>query len=218
MTLLICGTVSSPIWCTGQSPEPSWGSIGYAGTGSAAEPQADSGSDSIVRVPYRESGSDRRLRSKLRCGSPNGGRPGDGGDRRTTVQPRGDRSIKPSDVVGIKVCANGEPLFSSHPAVIDAAIAPVDRRGCAASKYRCLGSRRASVESGRISSQKRRLPPDVERRQLRSESRHHFADQWKTDLRRSLFMAQCRTLWAQTLRGDPVARRTKKTTKFGQSQ
>ncbi len=31
--------------------------------------------------------------------------------------------VKPSDVVGIKVCTNGAPLFSSHPAVINAIVA-----------------------------------------------------------------------------------------------
>ena len=31
--------------------------------------------------------------------------------------------VKPSDVVGIKVCANGAPLFSTHPAVVNAIVA-----------------------------------------------------------------------------------------------
>jgi uncharacterized protein (DUF362 family) len=31
--------------------------------------------------------------------------------------------VKPSDVVGIKVCTNGAPLFSSHPAVVNAIVA-----------------------------------------------------------------------------------------------
>jgi len=31
--------------------------------------------------------------------------------------------VKPSDVVGIKVCTNGAPLFSTHPAVVNAIVA-----------------------------------------------------------------------------------------------
>jgi len=27
--------------------------------------------------------------------------------------------VKPSDIVGIKVCANGAPLFSTHPEVVE---------------------------------------------------------------------------------------------------
>jgi hypothetical protein len=37
--------------------------------------------------------------------------------------------VKPSDVVGIKVCTNGAPLFSSHPAVINAIVAGLGDAG-----------------------------------------------------------------------------------------
>jgi uncharacterized protein (DUF362 family) len=37
--------------------------------------------------------------------------------------------VKPSDVVGIKVCANGAPLFSTHPAVINAIVAGLIEAG-----------------------------------------------------------------------------------------
>jgi uncharacterized protein (DUF362 family) len=37
--------------------------------------------------------------------------------------------VKPSDVVGIKVCSNGAPLFSSHPAVVDAIVAGLAEAG-----------------------------------------------------------------------------------------
>jgi uncharacterized protein (DUF362 family) len=38
----------------------------------------------------------------------------------STVSSAWGSLVKPSDVVGIKVCANGAPLFSSHPAVVNA--------------------------------------------------------------------------------------------------
>jgi hypothetical protein len=37
--------------------------------------------------------------------------------------------VKPSDVVGIKVCANGAPLFSTHPAVVNAIVAGLAEAG-----------------------------------------------------------------------------------------
>ena len=40
-----------------------------------------------------------------------------------TVSAAWESLVKPSDVVGIKVCANGAPLFSSHPAVVNAIVA-----------------------------------------------------------------------------------------------
>src|SRR6266446_2226618 len=38
----------------------------------------------------------------------------------TTVGAAWASLVKATDVVGIKVCANGAPLFSTHPAVVDA--------------------------------------------------------------------------------------------------
>ena len=37
--------------------------------------------------------------------------------------------VKPSDIVGIKVCANGAPLFSTHPAVVAAIVAGLTESG-----------------------------------------------------------------------------------------
>src|SRR6202022_1587534 len=37
--------------------------------------------------------------------------------------------VKPSDVGGIKVCTNGAPLFSSHPAVINSIVAGLGDAG-----------------------------------------------------------------------------------------
>lgn len=37
--------------------------------------------------------------------------------------------VKPTDTVGIKVCANGAPLFSTHPAVVSAIVAGLSEAG-----------------------------------------------------------------------------------------
>ena len=37
--------------------------------------------------------------------------------------------VKPTDAVGIKVCANGAPLFSTHPAVVSAIVAGLSEAG-----------------------------------------------------------------------------------------
>jgi uncharacterized protein (DUF362 family) len=39
-----------------------------------------------------------------------------------TVSAAWESLVKPSDIVGIKVCANGAPLFSTHPAVVNAIV------------------------------------------------------------------------------------------------
>ncbi len=43
--------------------------------------------------------------------------------REPTVASAWESLVKPSDIVGIKVCANGAPLFSTHPAVVNAIVA-----------------------------------------------------------------------------------------------
>ena len=126
MTLLICGFVSSPIWCPGQVPEPTQDSTAPA----AASPDAASQAPVDVEptpIParsyvYRTQNSEaiadyeadsavvRRMVDDLVMAATG----------QSTVSSAWGSLVKPSDVVGIKVCANGAPLFSSHPAVVNA--------------------------------------------------------------------------------------------------
>ena len=46
-----------------------------------------------------------------------------------TVSSAWESLVKPSDIVGIKVCANGAPLFSTHPAVVNAIVAGLMEAG-----------------------------------------------------------------------------------------
>ena len=127
MTLLICGFVSSPIWCPGQVPEPTQDS-----TAPAAASPPDAASQAPVDVEptpiparsyvYRTQNSEaiadyeadsavvRRMVDDLVMAATG----------QSTVSSAWGSLVKPSDVVGIKVCANGAPLFSSHPAVVNA--------------------------------------------------------------------------------------------------
>ena len=127
MTLLICGFVSSPIWCPGQVPQPAQDSNAPA----AASPPAASPApvDDVGPTPiparsyvYRTQNSEaiadyeadfavvRRMVDDLVMAATG----------QSTVSSAWGSLVKPSDVVGIKVCANGAPLFSSHPAVVNA--------------------------------------------------------------------------------------------------
>jgi uncharacterized protein (DUF362 family) len=126
VTLLICGFVSSPIWCPGQVPEPTQDSTAPA----AASPDAASQAPVDVEptpIParsyvYRTQNSEaiadyeadsavvRRMVDDLVMAATG----------QSTVSSAWGSLVKPSDVVGIKVCANGAPLFSSHPAVVNA--------------------------------------------------------------------------------------------------
>jgi hypothetical protein len=124
VTLLICGIVSSPIWCAGQLPQAP-----QASAASPAESQVPTGPQPtpvparsyVYRIGNSEAIADYEPNSTLVrrmvddlvmavTGEP-------------TVASAWGSLVKPSDVVGIKVCANGAPLFSSHPAVIEAIVA-----------------------------------------------------------------------------------------------
>ena len=126
MTLLICGFVSSPIWCPGQGPEPTQDSTAPAAASPDAAPQ---GPVDVEPTPiparsyvYRTQNSEaiadyeadsavvRRMVDDLVMAATG----------QSTVSSAWGSLVKPSDVVGIKVCANGAPLFSSHPAVVNA--------------------------------------------------------------------------------------------------
>ena len=126
MTLLICGFVSSPIWCPGQVPEPTQDSTAPAAASPDAAPQ---GPVDVEPTPiparsyvYRTQNSEaiadyeadsavvRRMVDDLVMAATG----------QSTVSSAWGSLVKPSDVVGIKVCANGAPLFSSHPAVVNA--------------------------------------------------------------------------------------------------
>ena len=95
--------------------------------------------------------------------------------------------VKPSDVVGIKVCTNGAPLFSSHPAVVNAIVAGLAEAGVPPQNIVVWDREESLLKSGRFSGKECRLPLDVERRELRPEGGDHLAGQWKTDLRRPSF-------------------------------
>ena len=126
MTLLICGFVSSPIWCPGQVPEPTQDSTAPAAASPDAAPQ---GPVDVEPTPiparsyvYRTQNSEaiadyeadsavvRRMVDDLVMAAKG----------QSTVSSAWGSLVKPSDVVGIKVSANGAPLFSSHPAVVNA--------------------------------------------------------------------------------------------------
>ena len=127
---MICGLVSSPIWSCGQEPQSS--------QAAAVPPAADQATDVPQPTPvparsyvYRIENSDsitdyetnsavvRRMVDDLvmvATGQP-------------SVAAAWGSLVKPSDVVGIKVCTNGAPLFSSHPAVINAIVAGLAEAG-----------------------------------------------------------------------------------------
>jgi len=127
VTLLICGVVSSPIWCPGQVPQPTQDSTAPAAASPPdAAPQAPADVEPtpvparsyVYRTQNSEAIADyeadpavvRRMVDELVMAAT--GQP--------TVSSAWGSLVKPSDVVGIKVCANGAPLFSSHPAVVNA--------------------------------------------------------------------------------------------------
>ncbi len=124
MTLLICGVVSSPIWCSGQPTQSSQAPAASPVEAQAAvapQPTPLPNRSYVYRIGNSEAIADyeansavvRRMVDDLVIAAT--GRP--------TVASAWGSLVKPSDVVGIKVCANGAPLFSSHPAVIEAIVA-----------------------------------------------------------------------------------------------
>jgi hypothetical protein len=119
--LLVCGVVSSPVWCSGQAPQPSQASAASpvpAEAGAVAQPTPIPARSYVYRIENADSIADYETNSAVvrhmvddlvmaATGKP-------------TIAAAWGSLVKPSDIVGIKVCANGAPLFSSHPAVIDA--------------------------------------------------------------------------------------------------
>jgi uncharacterized protein (DUF362 family) len=127
VTLLICGFVSSPIWCPGQVPEPTQDSTAPAAASAPdaappapvdVEPTPIPARSYVYRTQNSEAIADyeadsavvRRMVDDLVMAATG----------QSTVSSAWGSLVKPSDVVGIKVCANGAPLFSSHPAVVNA--------------------------------------------------------------------------------------------------
>jgi uncharacterized protein (DUF362 family) len=132
LTLLICGIVSNPIWSRGQSPQPS--PVSNALPGSAQETVAPEPAPAPVSprsIVYRienaqaivdyepNPGTVRRMVDELVMAVTGA----------QTVSSAWESLVKPSDIVGIKVCANGAPLFSTHPAVVNAIVAGLTEAG-----------------------------------------------------------------------------------------
>jgi uncharacterized protein (DUF362 family) len=121
--LLICGILSNPIWCKGESPLP--GSSPAPSQPESAEtnpveptPPPVPSRSVVYRVENAHAIDDyeanpemvRRMVDSLVLTAT--GQP--------TLASAWASLVKPSDVVGIKVCASGAPLFSTHPAVVEA--------------------------------------------------------------------------------------------------
>jgi uncharacterized protein (DUF362 family) len=124
VTLLICGLLSSPIWSAGQGAEPAEASAGQPGATQepdAPQPAPVPARSYVYRVQSPDAIADyetnsavvRRMVDDLVMAAT--------GEQ--TVASAWGSLVKPSDVVGIKVCTNGAPLFSSHPAVVNAIVA-----------------------------------------------------------------------------------------------
>ena len=130
MTLLICGVVSSPIWSAGQaaavlsSPRFRRRRLRIP---VAPQPTPVPARSYVYRIENSDAIADyetnsavvRRMVDDLVMAAT--GEP--------TVSSAWGSLVKPSDVVGIKVCTNGAPLFSSHPAVVNAIVAGLAEAG-----------------------------------------------------------------------------------------
>jgi hypothetical protein len=130
VTLLICGVVSSPIWCPGQAPLPTQDSTAAPVTSpvpAVPQPTPIPARSYVYRAENSEAIADyetdsavvRRMVDDLVMAAT--GQP--------TVASAWGSLVKPSDVVGIKVCANGAPLFGSHPAVVNAIVSGLTTAG-----------------------------------------------------------------------------------------
>jgi uncharacterized protein (DUF362 family) len=124
VTLLICGLLSSPIWSAGQGAQPAEDSAAQPGAtqeSDAPQPPPVPARSYVYRVQSPDAIADyetnsavvRRMVDDLVMAAT--------GEQ--TVASAWGSLVKPSDVVGIKVCTNGAPLFSSHPAVVNAIVA-----------------------------------------------------------------------------------------------
>ena len=132
VTLLICGLVADPIWLGGQSSQPSPVSNALPESPpEAVEPQPTParvlGRSIVYRVENSQAiadyetnpGTVRRMVDDLVMAITG----------QQTVSSAWETLVKPSDIVGIKVCANGAPLFSTHPAVVNAIVAGLTDAG-----------------------------------------------------------------------------------------
>jgi len=134
VTLLIWGIVSNPISSRGQLPQQS-----PLPNASPIVPQATVAPEEAAAVPSVPARSVvYRVESAqaITDYEPNPGRVRRMVDDlvmavtgQQTVPSAWGSLVKPSDVVGIKVCANGAPLFSTHPAVINAIVAGLIEAG-----------------------------------------------------------------------------------------
>jgi hypothetical protein len=119
--LLICGILSNAVWCRAGSPEHP---LDPGTPPSALESTETQPTPSPVRrsIVYRTENPHairdyepdpeiiRRMIDRLVLAVTG----------QATVSAAWASLVKASDVVGIKVCANGAPLFGTHPAVVDA--------------------------------------------------------------------------------------------------
>jgi hypothetical protein len=129
VTLLICGVVSSPIWGWSQPPpaETSGSTPAATDTTLAPQPTPVPARSYVYRIEDSEAIADYEANSGVVSRMVNDlvmaatGEP--------TVSSAWGSLVKPSDVVGIKVCTNGAPLFSSHPAVVNAIVAGLAEAG-----------------------------------------------------------------------------------------
>jgi uncharacterized protein (DUF362 family) len=129
VTLLICGLLSSPIWSAGQAAQPVDTSSGQPVPSEepVAQPAPVPSRSYVYRVESPNAIADyetnsavvRRMVDDLVMAAT--------GEQ--TVAGAWGSLVKPSDVVGIKVCTNGAPLFSSHPAVVNAIVAGLAEAG-----------------------------------------------------------------------------------------
>jgi hypothetical protein len=130
VTLLICGLLSSPIWSAGQAAQPAEASAGQPSATQepvAPQPAPVPARSYVYRIESPDAIADyetnsavvRRMVDDLVMAAT--------GEQ--TVASAWGSLVKPSDVVGIKVCTNGAPLFSSHPAVVNAIVAGLVEAG-----------------------------------------------------------------------------------------
>jgi uncharacterized protein (DUF362 family) len=119
--LLICGILSYAIWSYGEPPEPAPKSSPVQPAPESAETQAAEPvpersivyrAENLHAIKDYDANPEvvRRMVDQLVLAV----------SGQTTVGAAWASLVKANDVVGIKVCANGAPLFSTHPAVVDA--------------------------------------------------------------------------------------------------
>jgi Domain of unknown function (DUF362) len=119
--LLICGILSNAIWSYGEPPEPTPESSPPQPAPESAETQAAEPvpersivyrAENLHAIKDYDANPEvvRRMVDQLVLAV----------SGQTTVGAAWASLVKANDVVGIKVCANGAPLFSTHPAIVDA--------------------------------------------------------------------------------------------------